>query len=166
MHAVGTEDGGCGGTGFPNRGAKENVPTTRTSSYQGASWTYVPPYQRGQYLKILAITDVRKYFAAVVDSVIDDAEECRHPPRRRQSGGHRVTDEWVRGERTLHVLGRRPMPVACLESIAQVTPACAGLTPARDPGGPTPASTGKPREPTHRLYPHAWQEYDAWLRHD
>jgi len=64
----------------PNRGAKEKSPIDQNNvPTKVQAGRYVPPYQRGPDLKILAITDVRKYFAAVVDSVSDDAEECVIP---------------------------------------------------------------------------------------
>src|SRR5512142_1725336 len=71
------------------------------------------------YMKVLTITDVRKNFAAVVDSVIDDAEECVIP----RGGGKAVVivslDEWNAMNETLHVLGSASNARRLLDSIAQ-----------------------------------------------
>lgn len=70
-------------------------------------------------MKVLTITDVRKNLAAVVDSVIDDAEVCVIP----RGGGKAVVivslDEWNAMNETLHVLGSASNARRLLESIAQ-----------------------------------------------
>jgi len=70
-------------------------------------------------MKVLTISDVRKNLAAVVDSVIDDAEECVIP----RGGGKAVVmvslDEWNSMTETLHVLGSAANARRLLESIAQ-----------------------------------------------
>lgn len=70
-------------------------------------------------MRVLTISDVRKNFAAVVDAVIDDAEECVIP----RGGGKAVVivslDEWNAMSETLHVLGSTPSARRLLESIAQ-----------------------------------------------
>ena len=70
-------------------------------------------------MKVLTISDVRKNIAAVVDSVIDDAEECVIP----RGGGKAVVivslDEWNAMKETLHVLGSASNARRLLESIAQ-----------------------------------------------
>ncbi|SBT63231.1 antitoxin YefM [Micromonospora sediminicola] len=72
----------------------------------------------GVKMKVLTISDVRKNLAAVVDAVIDDAEE-RIIPR----GGRAVVmvslDEWNAVNETLHVLGSASNARRLLESIAQ-----------------------------------------------
>lgn len=89
-------------------------------------------------MKVLTITDVRRNFAAVVDSVIDDAEECVIP---RGSGKAVVLvslDEWNAMNETLHVLGTASNARRLLESIAQ---ADAGLLEEHslvDPEAPSP----------------------------
>jgi antitoxin YefM len=74
---------------------------------------------REPVMKVLTISDVRKNFAAVVDSVIDDAEECVIP----RGGGKAVVivslDEWNAMNETLHVLGSAANARRLLESIAQ-----------------------------------------------
>lgn len=68
-------------------------------------------------MKVLTISDVRKNFAAVVDAVIDDAEECVIP----RQGGKAVVivslDEWNSMKETLHVLGTRENTRRLLDSI-------------------------------------------------
>ncbi len=58
-------------------------------------------------MKVLTITDVRKNIATVIDSVIDDAEECVVP----RGGGKAVVivslDEWNAMRETLHLLSTR-----------------------------------------------------------
>jgi antitoxin YefM len=70
-------------------------------------------------MKVLTISDVRKDFAAVVDAVIDDAEECVIP----RGGGKAVVivslDVWNAMRETLHVLGSAANARRLLESIAQ-----------------------------------------------
>lgn len=70
-------------------------------------------------MKVLTITDVRKNLASVVDSVIDDAEECVIP----RGGGKAVVmvslDEWNAMNETIHVLGSASNARRLLESIAQ-----------------------------------------------
>ena len=90
-----------------------------------------------QVMKVLTISDVRKNFAAVVDSVIDDAEECVIP----RGGGKAVVivslDEWNAMNETLHVLGSAGNARRLIESIAQ---ADAGLLEEHalvDPPSPT-----------------------------
>ncbi|WP_306211944.1 type II toxin-antitoxin system Phd/YefM family antitoxin [Actinoplanes sp. RD1] len=71
-------------------------------------------------MKVLTISDLRKNLAAVVDAVIDDAEECVVP----RSGGKAVVivslDEWNSMRETLHVLGSPSNARRLLESIAQL----------------------------------------------
>jgi antitoxin YefM len=71
-------------------------------------------------MKVLTISDVRRNFAAVVDSVIDDAEEAVIP----RGGGRAVVivslDEWNAMKETLHVLGSPAKARALLNSIAQL----------------------------------------------
>lgn len=68
-------------------------------------------------MKVLTITDVRKNLATVIDSVIDDAEECIIP----RSGGKAVVivslDEWNSLKETMHVLGTRENIRRLLDSI-------------------------------------------------
>lgn len=70
-------------------------------------------------MKVLTISDVRKNFAAVVDAVIDDAEECVIP----RGGGKAVVivslDDWNAVNETLHALGSATNARRLLESIAQ-----------------------------------------------
>jgi len=70
-------------------------------------------------MRVLTISDVRKNLAAVVDAVIDDAEECVIP----RGGGKAVViislDEWNAMNETLHVLGSASNARRLLESIAQ-----------------------------------------------
>jgi antitoxin YefM len=70
-------------------------------------------------MRVLTISDVRKNLAAVVDAVIDDAEECVIP----RGGGKAVVivslDEWNAMNETLHVLGSASNGRRLLESIAQ-----------------------------------------------
>jgi antitoxin YefM len=70
-------------------------------------------------MQVLTISDVRKNFAAVVDSVIDDSEECVIP----RGGGRAVVivslDEWNAMKETMHVLGSAANARRLLESIAQ-----------------------------------------------
>ncbi|MEU1965504.1 type II toxin-antitoxin system Phd/YefM family antitoxin [Micromonospora sediminicola] len=73
----------------------------------------------GVKMKVLTISDVRKNLAAVVDAVIDDAEECIIP----RGGGKAVVmvslDEWNAVNETLHVLGSASNARRLLESIAR-----------------------------------------------
>ncbi|WP_250001181.1 type II toxin-antitoxin system Phd/YefM family antitoxin [Actinoplanes sp. M2I2] len=84
-------------------------------------------------MKVYTISDVRKNFAAVVDAVIDDAEECVIP----RGGGKAVVmvslDEWNAMKETLHVMGSPADARRLLESIAQ---ADAGLLQERPPATP------------------------------
>jgi antitoxin YefM len=68
-------------------------------------------------MKVLTISDVRKNFAAVVDSVIDDSEECVIP----RNGGRAVVmvslDEWNSMKETLHVMGTRDNTRRLLDSM-------------------------------------------------
>lgn len=88
-------------------------------------------------MKVLTISDVRKNFAAVVDSVIDDAEECVIP----RGGGRAVVmvslDEWNAMNETLHVLGSASNARRLLESIAQADAGLLEEHPLVDPGSPT-----------------------------
>jgi antitoxin YefM len=81
-------------------------------------------------MKVLTISDVRKNFAAVVDGVIDDAEECVIP----RGGGKAVVivslDEWNAMKETLHVLGTRTNARRLLDSLDQLD---AGLAVEHDP---------------------------------
>ena len=89
-------------------------------------------------MKVLTITDVRKNFAAVVDSVIDDAEECVIP----RGGGKAVVmvslDEWNAMSETLHVLGSASNARRLLESIAQADAGLLTEHPLADPEAPAP----------------------------
>jgi antitoxin YefM len=93
-----------------------------------------------QDMKVLTITDVRKNLAAVVDSVIDDAEECVIP----RCGGKAVVivslDEWNAINETLHVLGSASNARRLLESIAQADAGLLDEHPLADPDAPTPAA--------------------------
>jgi antitoxin YefM len=90
----------------------------------------------GSTVKVLTITDVRKNFAAVVDSVIDDAEECVIP----RGGGNAVVivslDEWNAMNETLHVLGSASNARRLLESIAQADAGLLEEHPLVDPEAP------------------------------
>jgi antitoxin YefM len=81
-------------------------------------------------MKVLTISDVRKNFAAVVDSVIDDSEECVIP----RGGGKAVVivslDEWNSMKETLHVMGTRSNARRLLDSLDQLD---AGLGIEHDP---------------------------------
>lgn len=87
-------------------------------------------------MKVLTITDVRKNLAAVVDSVIDDAEECVIP----RGGGKAVVmvslDEWNSMKETLHVLGDATNARRLLESIAQADAGLLEEHPIVDPSAP------------------------------
>jgi antitoxin YefM len=91
-------------------------------------------------MKVLTISDVRKNLAAVVDSVIDDAEECVIP----RGGGKAVVivslDEWNAMNETLHVLGSASNARRLLESIAQADAGLLEERPLADPEAPTPPS--------------------------
>jgi antitoxin YefM len=94
-------------------------------------------------MKVLTITDVRKNLAAIVDSVIDDAEECVIP----RGGGKAVVivslDEWNAMNETLHVLGSAANARRLLESIAQ---ADAGLLEEHPLAGPEAPTSPSARE--------------------
>lgn len=68
-------------------------------------------------MKVLTITDVRKNFAAVIESVINDVEECVIS----RPGGKAVVivslDEWNSLKDTMHVLGTRDNARRLLDSI-------------------------------------------------
>jgi antitoxin YefM len=70
-------------------------------------------------MKVLTISDVRKNFASVIDSVIDDAEECVIP----RAGGKAVVivslDEWNSVNETLHLFGTRENTRRLLKSLEQ-----------------------------------------------
>jgi antitoxin YefM len=91
-------------------------------------------------MKVLTISDVRKNFAAVVDAVIDDAEECVIP----RGGGKAVVivslDEWNAINETLHVLGSSSNARRLLESIGQADAGLLEEQPLSDPsnGAPEP----------------------------
>jgi antitoxin YefM len=91
-------------------------------------------------MKVLTISDVRKNFAAVVDGVIDDAEECVIP----RGGGKAVVmvslDEWNAMKETLRVLGSAANARRLLESIAQADAALLEEHPLlnSDPAAPKP----------------------------
>jgi antitoxin YefM len=91
-------------------------------------------------MKVLTISDVRKNFAAVVDMVIDDAEECVIP----RGGGKAVVivslDEWNAMKETLHVLGSASNARRLLESIAQADAGLLEEHPLLDPNSATPGS--------------------------
>ncbi|MBL7256945.1 type II toxin-antitoxin system Phd/YefM family antitoxin [Paractinoplanes lichenicola] len=94
-------------------------------------------YDMGGAVKVLTISDVRKNFAAVVDAVIDDAEECVIP----RGGGKAVVmvslDEWNAMKETLHVLGSPANARRLLESIAQADAGVMEEHPLVDPNSPT-----------------------------
>jgi antitoxin YefM len=94
-------------------------------------------------MKVLTITDVRKNLAAVVDSVIDDAEECVIP----RGGGKAVVmvslDEWNAMIETLHVLGSATNARRLLESIAQADAGLLDEHPLADPEAPAPKPARK-----------------------
>lgn len=58
-------------------------------------------------MKVMTFSDVRKNFAAVLDAVVDDAEECVIP----RPGGQAVVlvglDQWNSMKETLYVMGTR-----------------------------------------------------------
>jgi antitoxin YefM len=89
-------------------------------------------------MKVLTISDVRKNFAAVVDAVIDDAEECVIP----RGGGKAVVivslDEWNAVNETLHALGSAPNARRLLESIAQADAGLLDEHPLFDPDSAAP----------------------------
>ena len=91
-------------------------------------------------MKVLTISDVRKNFAAVVDMVIDDAEECVIP----RGGGKAVVivslDEWNAMKETLHVLGSASNARRLLESIAQADAGLVEEHPLLDPDSVAPNS--------------------------
>jgi antitoxin YefM len=86
-------------------------------------------------MKVLTISDVRKNFAAVVDMVIDDAEECVIPRGAGKAVVIVSLDEWNAMRETLHVLGSASNARRLLESIAQ---ADAGLVEEHRCSTPTP----------------------------
>lgn len=90
-------------------------------------------------MKVMTITEVRGNFAAVVDSVIDDAEECVIP----RGGGKAVVivslDEWNAMNETLHVLGSAANSRRLLESIAQADAGLVTEHPVAAPEAPTPS---------------------------
>jgi len=92
-------------------------------------------------MKVLTISDVRKNFAAVVDAVIDDAEECVIP----RGGGKAVVivslDEWNAMTETLHVLGPATNARRLLESIAQADAGLLEEHPLFDPDSATSESS-------------------------
>jgi antitoxin YefM len=94
-------------------------------------------------MKVLTISDVRKNFAAVVDTVIDDAEECVIP----RGGGKAVVivslDEWNAMKETLHVLGSTSNARRLLESIAQADAGPLEEHPLLDPDSPAVPDSGK-----------------------
>jgi antitoxin YefM len=98
---------------------------------------------QGTAMKVLTISDVRKNFAAVVDAVIDDAEECVIP----RGGGKAVVivslDEWNAMNETLHVLGSESNARRLLESIAQADAGLLEEHPLLDSGT---AATGPGKE--------------------
>ncbi|MCY1137940.1 type II toxin-antitoxin system prevent-host-death family antitoxin [Actinoplanes sp. Pm04-4] len=89
-------------------------------------------------MKVLTISDVRKNFAAVVDAVIDDAEECVIP----RGGGKAVVivslDEWNAMKETLHVMGSPADARRLLESIAQADAGLLEERPLATPEAPAP----------------------------
>ena len=89
-------------------------------------------------MRVLTISDVRKNFAAVVDAVIDDAEECVIP----RDGGKAVVivslDEWNAMEETLHALGSTSNARRLLESIAQADAGLLEEHPLFDPNSAVP----------------------------
>lgn len=91
-------------------------------------------------MRVLTISDVRKNFAAVVDTVIDDAEECVIP----RGGGKAVVivslDEWNAMKETLHVLGSASNARRLLESIAQADAGLLAEHPLLDPDSTVPDS--------------------------
>ena len=94
---------------------------------------------RGRNMKVLTITDVRKNFAAVVDSVIDDAEECVIPRGGGKAGVIVSLDQWNAINETLHVLGSASNARRLLESAAQADAGLLDEHPLDDPDGATPA---------------------------
>ncbi|GAA4587174.1 type II toxin-antitoxin system prevent-host-death family antitoxin [Actinoplanes octamycinicus] len=96
-------------------------------------------------MKVMTISEVRRNFAAVVDAVIDDAEEAVIP----RGGGRAVVivslDEWNSMKETLHLLDTPGRARRLLESIAQ---ADAGLVTDReliDPATLAPETNGEPK---------------------
>ncbi|WP_255657948.1 type II toxin-antitoxin system Phd/YefM family antitoxin [Actinoplanes sp. L3-i22] len=91
----------------------------------------------------MTISDVRKNFAAVVDAVIEDAEECVIP----RGGGKAVVmvslDEWNAMTETLHALGSATNARRLLESIAQADAGLLEEHPLLDPGAATTPERGK-----------------------
>jgi antitoxin YefM len=89
-------------------------------------------------MKVLTISDVRKNFAAVVDAVIDDAEECVIP----RGGGKAVVivslDEWNAMKETLHVMNSPADARRLLESIAQADAGLLDERPLAAPEAPAP----------------------------
>jgi antitoxin YefM len=102
--------------------------------------TYTRTYglRRCADMKVLTISDVRKNIAAVVDAVIDDAEECVIP----RGGGKAVVmvslDEWNAMNETLHVLGSASNARRLLESIAQADAGLLEEHPLSDPDNSAP----------------------------
>jgi antitoxin YefM len=94
-------------------------------------------------MKVLTISDVRKNFAAVVDAVIEDAEECVIP----RGGGKAVVmvslDEWNAMKETLHVLGSAANARRLLESIAQADAGLVEEHPLLDPDAAVTPERGK-----------------------
>ena len=80
---------------------------------------YVEWYARRYKMKVMTISEARRNFAAVVDAVIDDAEEAVIP----RGGGRAVVivslDEWNSMKETLRLLDTPGRARRLLESIAQ-----------------------------------------------
>jgi antitoxin YefM len=78
---------------------------------------YQQRYPRRPPVKVLTFSDVRKNFKAVLDAVVDDAEECVIP----RTGGQAVVivslDEWNSLKETMHVLGTRDNARRLLDSV-------------------------------------------------
>ena len=91
-------------------------------------------------MKVLTISDVRKNIAAVLDAVIDDAEECVIP----RGGGRAAVivslDEWNAMNETLHALGSAANARRLLESIAQADAGLIKEHPLLDPDATVPTS--------------------------
>lgn len=70
-------------------------------------------------MKVFTISEVRKNFAAVVDSVIDDAEEAVIPRGNGKAVVIVSLDQWNAMTETLDVLGDATNARHLLDSIAQ-----------------------------------------------
>ncbi|GIE36042.1 hypothetical protein Ait01nite_090870 [Actinoplanes italicus] len=134
--------------------------TTNQTSHAACAERYVWRYNT----KVMTIREVRRNFAAVVDAVIDDAEETVIPRGEGKAVVIVSLDEWHSMRETLHVLGSAASPAPVGEHRSGRQGRDRGTRP-RHPGHPQrPGGRRRPGRGVRlsiKFTPQAWEDYTS-----